>query len=89
MATIVREAVWVCQDCLFWLANGEMPPEASEEEEARILAGERAETDKGLHWAANWDSETGEGIQDFSWRHCECCWSGLGGSRHRMALLGD
>jgi hypothetical protein len=32
----------------------------------------------------NTDSETGEGIESFSWSWCQGCGSSLGGSRHRL-----
>jgi len=32
------------------------------------------------------DSESGEGIDEFSWRFCDGCGSRLGGSRHRLAV---
>lgn len=37
--------------------------------------------------ADNTDSETGEGMEDFSWRSCEGCGSTLGGSRYRLAVF--
>lgn len=41
---------------------------------------------QGHHLADNTDSETGEGIDEFSWRQCSGCGSTLGGSRYRMAV---
>jgi hypothetical protein len=35
--------------------------------------------------ADNTDSETEEGITDFSWGSCDGCGSNLGGSRYRLA----
>lgn len=83
---IIADSLWVCADCLMYHANGELPDDQTAAD--AILAGERRETSKGRHWACNDDPETGEGTQDFSWRMCDCCGSRLGGSRHRMALLG-
>lgn len=31
--------------------------------------------------------ERDHGVKEFSWRSCDCCDSGLGGSRHRYALF--
>lgn len=41
----------------------------------------------GLDLADATDSETGEGIEEFSWSACEGCGSSLGGARYRLALL--
>ena len=35
---------------------------------------------------ANWDSETGEGMRDFSSNSCEGCSSPLAGARYRYAV---
>jgi len=40
----------------------------------------------GLNLADNTDSETGSGIDEFSWRTCEGCGSTLGGSRYLLAV---
>lgn len=42
--------------------------------------------DDGLDLADNTDSETGEGIHDFSHSACDGCHSHLGGSRYRLHL---
>jgi len=34
----------------------------------------------------NTNSETGDGIETFSWSACHCCTSGLGGSRYRLQV---
>lgn len=43
----------------------------------------------GFHLADNTDSETGEGIDEFSWQTCDGCGSTLGGSRYRLAVWSD
>lgn len=43
----------------------------------------------GPHLVAAYDSETGEGIDEFSSWPCDCCDSRLAGSRHKFAILGD
>lgn len=40
-------------------------------------------------WTDNTDSDSGEGIEDFSRSRCGCCGSTLGGSRYRMAVWED
>ena len=78
--------VWVCTDCLFahtygwfqhegqWYVNDSDTP--CELEPLKFL------DDVDL-WD-NTDSETGEGIDEFSWSSCDGCRSHLGGSRYRL-----
>jgi hypothetical protein len=40
----------------------------------------------GLELADNTDSDTGAGIDGFSWSWCDGCHSTLGGSRYRLAF---
>ena len=75
--------LWLCQDCLFAAVNGDMPEDpATAEKVSKGLAA------LGPHLVPDFDSETGSGINEFSWRTCDCCNSPLGGSRHRFAVLG-
>jgi hypothetical protein len=79
--------VWVCTDCYFahhygatevegqWFAGDSDTP-ADRQPLARL---------DGFELADNTDSETGEGIDEFSWRSCQGCGSTLGGGRHRLA----
>lgn len=99
---IVRDDLQLCQDCLFVAVNGDYSGidehygkgESPGRGELREGAKERAaEIDAGLarlgpNLVPHFDSETGEGINEFSWRRCDCCGSNLGGSRHRFAVLG-
>ena len=82
---IIRDDIWVCDDCLFAIENGHTFSIESEERVAEVWKGVRR---LGRHLSANWDSETDEGIRDFSWSSCDCCGSRLGGERHRYAVLG-
>lgn len=80
--------VWVCVDCYFahhygatkhegqWFA-GESDTACDREPLARL---------GGFDISDNTDSESGEGVDDFSWRSCGGCGSNLGGSRYRLAL---
>jgi hypothetical protein len=82
-------SVYVCTDCYFahhygahshdgrWFA-GESDTPADREPLGRLA---------GLELADDTDSETGEGIDDFSWRSCEGCGSSLGGARYRLAIF--
>lgn len=81
--------VWVCVDCYFTHHYG------AHEHEGEWFAGESdTACDRepltlleGCELADNTDSETGEGMDDFSWRSCQGCGSTLGGSRYRLALF--
>lgn len=81
--------VWVCVDCYFahhygwhehdgqWFAEESDTP--CDREPLKLLESCGNITD-------NTDSETGEGINEFSWRSCDGCGSGLGGGRHRLTV---
>jgi len=87
--TKVIDNVWVCVDCYFahhygaveidgeWFA-GESDTPCDREPLSRLVDCDLAD---------NTDSETGEGIDDFSWRSCSGCGSTLGGSRYRLAVF--
>lgn len=79
---------WICQDCLFFIANGDLPSATggSEEADARVIAGCEREAAAGGHWALD-SAEDGSDTLDFSRSDCDCCGSSLGGSRHRAAVL--
>ena len=82
-------SVMVCEDCYFAHHYGR------HEYEGKWYAGEsdtpsdREPLNKLEEYdiADNTDSETGEGIETFSWRSCDGCGSNLGGSRYRLALF--
>jgi hypothetical protein len=81
---IVQDNLWLCHDCLFGAVNGDF---------SGLEPGQLARVQTGLerlgpHLVSDFDSETGDGMQEFSWSHCDCCRSPLGGSRHRFAVLG-
>ncbi len=81
--------VSVCEDCYFahhygareidgqWFAGDTDTP--ADREPLALL--ERYEL------SDNTDSETGDGIDTFSWQSCDGCGSHLGGSRYRLALF--
>lgn len=78
--------VMVCTDCYFahhygatevdgqWFA-GESETPADREPLSRLRDLERADAT---------DSETGEGVDAFSWSSCDGCGSTLGGTRYRL-----
>jgi hypothetical protein len=81
--------VEVCTDCYFAHHYG------ATEHEGQWFAGEsdtpcdREPLAKlaGLDLADNTDSETGDGIDEFSWSSCDGCGSTLGGSRYWLAIF--
>lgn len=80
--------VWVCTDCYFahhygaekrgeeWFVDGGQEP--CDREPLTLL--------EGSVIADNTDSETGDGINEFSWRDCHGCGSTLGGARYRLTV---
>lgn len=73
---------WLCSDCTIVAANGDYSGIESDERIAEVDAGLEALGEI----SANWDSETDEGIEEFSWRPCDACGSSLGGDRTRFAV---
>lgn len=90
---VVRDGIWLCADCLMVACNGDASgldfsygPDEAAAKLARIEAGlERL----GPHLVPAFDSETEEGIRDFSACGCDCCGSRLAGTMHEFAILGD
>lgn len=90
---IIHDDLWFCQDCLVIAVNGDYTGlddyDNAGERMAEINAGfERLTEEWGPHLAPNFDSETEDGIRDFSSRSCDCCGDWHAGSRHRFAVLG-
>lgn len=82
---IVQDDLWLCVDCLVVAVNGDTSGIESDERVAAVNAG----LDRlGAHLVPDFDSESGDGILSFSWRDCDSCRCGLGGERHRFAVLG-
>lgn len=116
---ILADDLWICPDCLFYVANGQLPDDPADAE--RVLEGARREEPAvwvldgphvGEHAPECWtcdgegadafgdpcelcrgtgrqEEEEGADAIEFSWSACDCCGSGLGGSRHRAALIGE
>ena len=90
---VIQDDLWLCSDCLFVAVNGDYSgldyyytPEDAVSRRAAVDAGL---SKLGQHLVSDFDSETGDGINEFSSTPCTCCGSGLAGSRHRFAILGD
>lgn len=89
---------WICTDCMMLLANGEAPPEMSEEETAAWLASIDDETEMTPGLLAEEHDEDcpnhggWQGVecscerQEFSWSACDSCGSHLGGERHAVTF---
>lgn len=98
---VIRDDLWFCDDCLIVAVNGDYsgvdtfyPPGQTREEHQAAVDKRIAAIDAGLealgpHVVPDYDSETEEGIRDFSSRNCDCCGTHLAGTRHRFAILGE
>ena len=75
--------LWFCQDCTIAECNGDYSG-MEDARAAEVAAGLSALSQSG-HLAANWDSETGDGQEDFSRRQCDGCGTALHGYRARFA----
>jgi hypothetical protein len=82
---VVRNDLWLCQDCTIYAANGDLSGIDDAKREKEVVRGVNA---FGRHLVVDYDSETGEGERSFSWSSCDACGSDLGGSRTRFAVLG-
>ena len=70
-----------CQDCLFYVANGDLPEDRDDDKfEADIQA--TVGYPSGMISCGDSDKD-----EEFSWSACECCGSTLGGSRHQLVCL--
>ena len=75
----ITDTLMACEDCLFYVANGDLPDGNPYFEDAI-----RAAIGVPSGWLCVGDSDADE---EFSWAPCECCGSQLGGSRHQLVLL--
>ena len=77
--------LWFCVDCTALAVNGDAPEDPAVAR--RCARGLRELSKDGQSVAANWDSESGDGVEEFSRRDCDCCGTALAGSRDRFALF--
>jgi hypothetical protein len=80
---IIRDGIWLCQDCTIVACNG--PDGVELLDEMGTLSGLAG---LGPHLVPTFDSETGEGIESFSRRHCDSCQEWRAGYRAEFATLG-
>jgi hypothetical protein len=81
---VIHDDIWLCSDCTQVACNGEHGIELSDSE-ATI----RGLSLLGPHLVPDCDSETGEGLDEFSRTVCDACKTPLAGYRARFAILGD
>lgn len=75
------EDLWFCQDCTHYIANGELPPDNTPEEDHFIINGEALYEAEGYYLVLKDDSD------EFMANTCDCCRSDLAGYRHEGAAL--
>lgn len=76
----VKYELSACADCLFLVANGELPEDRDDLQED-IMAHLGAED------CANLCCGDSDKDDEFSYLGCECCGSTLGGSRHQLIVM--
>lgn len=92
---IVRDDIWLCSDCTIIAINGDVSGldyqygRDTDKRDARLEEIDRGLDRLGPHLVPDFDSETGEGHEEFSARGCDCCRSHLAGELHRFAILGE
>ena len=79
---VANDCIWLCSDCTVVACNGEHGVELYDRN--ATLAGLAT---LGPHLVPNFDSETGDGIMEFSSRICESCGTSLAGYRAKFAQL--
>jgi hypothetical protein len=83
---VIQDNLWLCSDCLQVSVNGTRGLDITPEQLQRTTDGLAK---LGPHLVSNFDSETGEGIEEFSRRICDSCQTPLLGYRARFATLGN
>lgn len=91
-----HDNLWFCEDCYYVSESGDesgmrflLGEEEGEIMSKKIWSGvERLQKTYDGHIISNNDSETGNGIEEFSHHGCDCCGSNLSGKLYRMAIIG-
>jgi ribosomal protein L37AE/L43A len=91
---IVQDDLWLCTDCLTVAVNGDYTSfdyyyNDKAKADKRIAEVNAGLAKLGPHLVPNFDSETGDGIEEFSVNRCDSCGIKLAGGRHRFAVLGE
>jgi hypothetical protein len=89
---ILQDDLWLCDDCVMYAVNGDLTgidySYSGDEADERAKEVVRGVNSLGKNLVPDFDSETGEGIEEFSRRSCDACRLRLHGERHRFAILG-
>lgn len=90
---VVQDDLWLCTDCLLAAVNDDytgLDYHYDEQEADKRMKKIQAGLDElGTHLVPDFDSDTGEGIEEFSRTTCDCCGEWRAGERHRFAVLGE
>ena len=73
---IVRDELWLCDDCMIAAVNGDftgLDYHYGKDADKRQADIERGLEKLGPHLVPNFDSESSDGIEDFSRKPCVCC----------------
>lgn len=82
---IIQDDLWLCSDCTQVACNGR-PNEIELVDSEATLAGL---AELGPNLVPDFDSDSMDGIHEFSRRPCQSCTTQLAGYRARFAILGD
>ena len=90
----IRDDLWLCADCTAYACNGDLTGIAycglsDEAYEKRAKEVSDGVDTLGPHLVPDFDSETGEGYNEFAAYGCDACESDLAGEFHRFAVLGE
>jgi hypothetical protein len=83
---IIYDNLWLCDDCANVAVNDDYTGIASDERIEEVDHGLSLLYQQG-YLSADYDEY--EGVDEFTWKPCDCCRTHLGGARHRFALLGN
>jgi hypothetical protein len=82
---VIEDELYLCVDCTIATNNGDYSGMDAEQEKAT----RDGLTKLGPYVVCNFDSETGDGLEQFSNTPCAACETTLAGYRARHAQLGD
>lgn len=92
---VIRDGIELCADCMMFAVNGDVTGIAfscSDEDDAenRIRDIMEGVGQFGPHLVPDFDTDTGDGYEEFSSRGCDACRENAnkGGSLYRFAVLG-
>jgi hypothetical protein len=83
---VIRDGLWLCSDCTQVAIDGPHGADITTDQLQRTLDGLSM---LGEHLVSDNDSETGNGIEEFSRNVCKSCQTRLLGYRARFATLGN